>query len=103
MAAPVSAAERIATLDGLRGFALLGILTMNVQVFAMVGAAYETPTAYGDLTGVNYGVCRAHNRGRSASARRHTKASASGPGTRIAATGTGCSGRGSTSCAWNRR
>src|SRR5207244_3310682 len=35
---------------------LLGILTMNVQLYAMIGAAYENPTAYGDLTGVNYWV-----------------------------------------------
>src|SRR6266436_4843747 len=56
MSAPVTAAERIATLDALRGFALLGILAMNVRSFAMIGAAYDNPTAYGDLTGANYWV-----------------------------------------------
>jgi uncharacterized protein len=43
-------------LDILRGFALLGILVMNIQYMAMVGAAYENPTAYGDLGGANYAV-----------------------------------------------
>lgn len=41
-------------IDVLRGFALLGILVMNIQSFAMIGAAYFNPTAYGDLNGGNY-------------------------------------------------
>ncbi len=49
-------AERIVPLDALRGFALLGILVMNIQSFAMIGSAYFNPTAYGDLTGANYAV-----------------------------------------------
>ncbi len=52
-AAPVSADERIASLDVLRGFAILGILIMNIQSFSMISAAYLNPTAYGDLTGLN--------------------------------------------------
>jgi len=40
----------------MRGFALLGILVMNIQSFSMVGAAYMNPTAYGDLTGANWWV-----------------------------------------------
>jgi uncharacterized protein len=52
--APVSRTERIGALDVLRGFALLGILVMNIQFFAMPGAAYMNPTAYGDLTGANW-------------------------------------------------
>jgi len=40
----------------LRGFALLGILVVNIQSFSMVSAAYLNPTAYGDLTGINYAV-----------------------------------------------
>ena len=52
-AAPITAGERIMSLDVLRGFAILGILIMNIQSFSMIGAAYLNPTAYGDLTGLN--------------------------------------------------
>lgn len=55
-AAPVTESERISSLDTLRGFALLGILVMNIQSFAMPFSAYFNPTAYGDLTGANYVV-----------------------------------------------
>lgn len=48
------APERIGSLDTLRGFALLGILVMNVQTFAMPISAYINPTVWGDLTGANY-------------------------------------------------
>src|SRR5438477_7428363 len=51
---PVAATERIVPMDVLRGFALLGILVMNIQLFAMVGPAYDNPTAYGDLNGANF-------------------------------------------------
>ena len=53
---PTQPKERIIALDFLRGFALLGILLMNIQSFAMPAAAYFNPTAYGDLTGINYWV-----------------------------------------------
>lgn len=53
VAAPVRISHRIVALDVLRGFALLGILVINIQVFAMVEAAYLNLTAYGDLTGIN--------------------------------------------------
>jgi uncharacterized protein len=49
----VATGERIVSLDVLRGFALLGILIMNVQSFAMPEAAYFNPAAWGDLTGAN--------------------------------------------------
>ncbi len=52
-AGPVQVSERILSLDVLRGFAILGILIMNIQSFSMIGGAYLNPTAYGDLTGVN--------------------------------------------------
>jgi len=51
---PVTQLERITSLDVLRGFALLGILVMNMQAFAMIMPAYFNPHAYGDLTGTNY-------------------------------------------------
>ncbi len=54
--APVTQSSRIASIDVMRGVALLGILVMNIQSFAMPGAAYMNPSAYGDLTGVNYWI-----------------------------------------------
>src|SRR5580698_1598737 len=56
IAQPVAEKERIVSIDVLRGFALLGILPMNIQYFSMIAAAYLTPTAYWDLTGANYWV-----------------------------------------------
>ena len=50
---PTQGKERIIALDILRGFAIMGILVMNIQSFAMPEAAYLNPTAYGDLNGVN--------------------------------------------------
>jgi len=52
----VEKSERIVSIDVLRGFAVLGILIMNIQSFSMIGAAYLNPYAYGDLSGANYGV-----------------------------------------------
>ncbi len=51
-----STGGRIASLDVLRGFAVLGILVMNIQVFSMPEAAYLNPTMWGDLTGINFAV-----------------------------------------------
>ncbi|MFW5977762.1 MAG: DUF418 domain-containing protein [Halohasta sp.] len=51
---PTAPSERIVSLDVLRGFALLGILLINIWVFAMPFAVLQNPTAYGDLTGANY-------------------------------------------------
>jgi uncharacterized protein len=50
---PTKPTERIQSLDVLRGFAILGILVMNIQSFSMVGSAYFNPTSYGDLSGIN--------------------------------------------------
>src|ERR1035441_9739652 len=56
-AGPVMERERILALDLLRGFAVLGILVMNVQGFAEIFAAYQNPTAYPQsLEGVDYWV-----------------------------------------------
>jgi len=50
---PVAQNQRIVSLDVLRGFALLGILIINIQSFAMPGTAYLNPSSFGDLTGIN--------------------------------------------------
>jgi len=50
---PIPGKKRILSIDVLRGFAVLGILVMNIQSFSMIEAAYLNPSAYGDLTGVN--------------------------------------------------
>jgi len=52
-AQPVTSSERIQSLDILRGFAILGILIMNIQSFSMPGAAYMNPIAFGDMSGLN--------------------------------------------------
>jgi uncharacterized protein len=51
---PTAPAERIVGLDALRGFALLGILVINVRVFSMPEIVLFNPTAYGDFSGANY-------------------------------------------------
>jgi uncharacterized protein len=55
-AAPVSQGERISALDTLRGFALLGILLMNIVGMGMLAGAYDDPMAAGGSTGANLGV-----------------------------------------------
>ncbi|MEC9476481.1 MAG: DUF418 domain-containing protein [Planctomycetota bacterium] len=50
---PTASQERIASLDVLRGFALLGILVMNIQAFAMPFCAYLNPTSFGEQEGIN--------------------------------------------------
>jgi len=55
---PSRPSKRLESIDVLRGIAVLGILLMNIQLFAMIQAAYFNPTAFGDLGGVNYGYNR---------------------------------------------
>ena len=53
-AGPTPPSERIISLDALRGFALLGILLINVWAFSMPEQTLLNPTVYGDFTGANY-------------------------------------------------
>lgn len=55
-AGPVTAAERLLSLDTLRGVAVMGILVMNVYAFAMPLAAYYNPSIMGGRDAVNMGV-----------------------------------------------
>jgi uncharacterized protein len=50
---PVAANERVAAVDVLRGFALLGILAMNIVGFGWPGAAYGDPTRGGGFQGLD--------------------------------------------------
>jgi uncharacterized protein len=51
--APVRADERISGLDAIRGFALLGILLLNICAFGLPSAAYINPAPAGGATGAN--------------------------------------------------
>ena len=55
-APPCPASDRIATLDIVRGVAVMGILLMNIVAFAMPSAAYYNPAAYGGAEGADLGV-----------------------------------------------
>lgn len=55
-AGPISQTDRHTTLDALRGFALLGILLMNIVGFGFHFSAYDNPTAAGGSTGWNLGA-----------------------------------------------
>jgi len=50
---PVRLEERISALDTIRGFGLLGILSMNICSFGLPGPAYDSPAPAGGATGVN--------------------------------------------------
>jgi uncharacterized protein len=55
-AGPALGATRIDSIDVLRGFALMGILVMNIQAFSMPSYAYSAASAYGNLEGLNFVV-----------------------------------------------
>lgn len=50
---PVSEMERISSVDILRGFALCGILVINITAYALPAAALFAPTVAGGMTGLN--------------------------------------------------
>ncbi len=55
LAAPVSQSERIIILDSLRGFAILGILLMNIPAFAMPNSGYD-PSILNEYGTINFKV-----------------------------------------------
>ena len=48
-----TASDRILTLDVIRGFAVMGIFSVNVIAFAMIESAYFNPGSYGGHSGAN--------------------------------------------------
>lgn len=56
MTASPQRTDRIDSLDVLRGFAILGILVMNIQAFAMISQAYLNPTLGGSMTGMDFWI-----------------------------------------------
>ncbi len=55
-AGPVTAGERISSLDTLRGVAILGILVMNIYAFAMPFIGYMDPLRIGGTEPLNVGT-----------------------------------------------
>lgn len=51
--APIARGERILALDALRGFAVLGILLMNITAFGLPWPAYYNPAVWGGHTGAD--------------------------------------------------
>ncbi len=54
--APVAPSERIEAIDTIRGFAVLGILLMNILAFGLPSRAYFDPSVDGAVSGVDFGV-----------------------------------------------
>ena len=52
-AAPTSLSERISSLDILRGFAILGILFINIQLFALPNASFANPLVLGEMSSLD--------------------------------------------------
>ncbi len=53
---PIDPQKRVISLDILRGLAVLGILLMSIQSFAMPPSAYLNPTSFENLEGINFYV-----------------------------------------------
>ena len=60
MATVAGTSERIVTLDVIRGVAVMGIFSVNVIAFAMIGGAYFNPGGYGGHTGMDLVVWAAN-------------------------------------------
>ena len=54
--APTVPSERIQALDTIRGFAVLGILLMNILAFGLPFRAYFDPSVDGALSGADFGL-----------------------------------------------
>ena len=59
--APVASGDRIETLDVLRGFALLGILAMNIRAMAMPMSSYMYPYGLSEFEGADRESAQRHN------------------------------------------
>jgi uncharacterized protein len=55
---PVSLGERISSIDVLRGFALLGILMINKDLFAYSSSVIHDPTVQGGFEGLDFAIWR---------------------------------------------
>jgi uncharacterized membrane protein YeiB len=53
LAAPVAPAERISSIDVLRGFAILGILVINIDLFSMSTSVLQNPMVMGGFEGLD--------------------------------------------------
>jgi len=53
---PAPTRPRIASLDVIRGIAVMGIFSVNVVAFAMIFPAYMNPGAYGGYRGENFAI-----------------------------------------------
>lgn len=58
LAAPVNQTERIGIMDALRGFAILGILLMNIPGFALPSAVGYDPSVLNEYGTINYWIYR---------------------------------------------
>src|ERR1700674_3664656 len=52
--APIPSSERFTSMDVLRGFALLGILPINILALGLPWAAYQNPNLAGGFAGPNF-------------------------------------------------
>ena len=60
-ALPVRESERIASMDVIRGFALLGIMLINIPSMAMISSARINPHAYVDASNLDLRIWRLTN------------------------------------------